>query len=90
MRCDACGSDVASVLRWNSEDGWRCNMCGQVPITSSKDAYFRAPYFEQHFADDKHPHGQFVESKEHKAQIMRTLGIREGGDLRHGSRSTLR
>jgi hypothetical protein len=61
-----------------------------VPITSSKDAYFREPYFEQHFADEKHPYGQVVKSKEHKASLMKDLGIREGGDLRHGSRSTLR
>lgn len=49
--------------------------------------YFRKPYFDPNLADDKAPHGRFVESKRHKAQIMKQLDIAECGDRKHGSRS---
>ncbi len=51
------------------------------------DVYFKGPGFEPHLADpDKSPKGNFVKSREHKAQMMRTLGVRETGDKVHGAR----
>jgi len=51
------------------------------------DVYFKAPGFESHLADpEKSPKGNFVRSREHKAMLMRTLGVREVGDKFHGAR----
>ncbi len=51
------------------------------------DVYFKGPGFESHLADaDKSPKGNFVRSREHKAVLMRELGVREVGDKVHGAR----
>lgn len=51
------------------------------------DVYFAGEGFEPHLADpEKSPKGNFVRSREHKAQLMREIGVRETGDRVHGAR----
>ncbi len=86
MVCDNCGN--VEAYRLSFRDGsCVCNKCGNPPTVTPGDAYFRRPYFDPQIADpDKSPKGTFIESKGHKAALMRQLGIRECGDRVHGSR----
>ena len=88
MTCGGCGNKDA--YRITSQGGSEhCNVCGGASISSFKfsDVYFKGPVFEPHLADpDKSPKGNFVTSREHKAALMRDLGVRETGDRVHGAR----
>ena len=92
MRCNRCGSDDSIRMRiiYDTETNRTheiCDRCGFRTSVCIPDTYFRTPYFDENLADEQHTHGQFIESKRHKAQIMRQLGIREAGDRIHGSRN---
>ena len=72
-----------------SAKGESCDKCGGVGMSPFKfsDVYFKAPGFEPHLADpEKSPKGNFVRSREHKAQLMREIGVKETGDKVHGAR----
>jgi hypothetical protein len=56
----------------------------------SPDVYFKEPYFDPNIASPNHPgheNGTFIESRMHKAMLMKKFDIREAGDARHGSRN---
>ena len=64
-----------------------CERCGKLPAFKFSDVFFKEPYFDQHIADpDKSPLGTHIESREHKAAVMRQYGLSERGDKFHGSR----
>lgn len=88
MKCGGCGNEDA--YRFSLVKGIeKCNACDPSGISSFKfsDVYFKGPGFEPHLADpDKSPKGNFVTSREHKAALMRDLGVRETGDRVHGAR----
>lgn len=91
MICEGCGSTHAVVTRAYVREGKLhevCNAvdCGNLTAPWIPDAYFRKPEIVEHLGDAGHPFGQMVESKRHKARIMREQGIREDGDRYHGSR----
>jgi len=51
--------------------------------------FFQKPYLDPHLIDPKDPkqhNGVWIESKRHKAEIMKKLGWREAGDRVHGGR----
>lgn len=65
----------------------QCDACGNLKTVSVPDVYFRKPYFDEHLSHPEHsPKGNFVESRGHKAALMRTLNVREVGDKVHGAR----
>lgn len=91
MRCLNCNSETHYVVyRYrNGRIVCGCNLCEQTLQLSATqpDVYFREPYFDEHLADKDNPHGQYINSKRHKARIMKDLRLKESGDKTHGSRN---
>jgi len=87
MTCERCGTDKAAVVRYDGSGVVGCDICANVPITSVPDAFFKEPYFDSNLANDKHPNGMVIRSKGHKKQVMKQLGVREGGDVVRGKRT---
>ena len=88
MNCDGCGNNEAHRISYTPA-GESCDKCGGGRLGTFRfsDVYFAGAGFEPHLADpDKSPKGNFVRSREHKAQLMRDLGVRETGDRVHGAR----
>jgi hypothetical protein len=87
MICTGCGNKRASRGSWSLGGAMTCDACGSASSFKFSDVYFRKPGFEPHLADpEKSPKGTFVRSREHKAMLMKTLGVREVGDKVHGAR----
>ena len=86
MECSGCGNKSAYRLSYSASKT-SCNRCGSSSGFKFSDVYFKGPYFDGHIADpNKSPDGTFFHSREHKAAIMKSIGISEVGDKRHGSR----
>lgn len=88
MTCSGCGAKDAYRVSYSSA-GEACDKCspGSMSTFRFSDVYFKGPGFEPHLADPDHsPKGNFVHSREHKAALMKGLGVREVGDKRHGAR----
>lgn len=67
-----------------------CNRCFDSSIPSNPDVYFKAPYWDESLSDFDSPNfvygkGTWVESKSHKAYLLKKLGLRESGDRVHGA-----
>ena len=81
-----CGNCNQRYTMWRKCNGIEsCDRCQDVRVRTC-DVYYKEPSFEEHLADAKHPQGQWVTSKSHKARLMREQGVRESGDRQHGSR----
>lgn len=89
MTCSGCGNQEAHHLSFNTAGECSCNACGsRAGSFKFSDVYFKGPGFESHLADpDKSPKGNFVNSREQKAMLMKQLGVREVGDKVHGARA---
>lgn len=97
MVCNGCGNEEAHKVRIRYDQGQEkdrnkertkietCDRCEDFTV-HTYDAYFREPSFEENLADSKHPQGQWVTSKGHKARLMREQGVKESGDRQHGAR----
>ena len=71
--------------------GETCNACAPSSMSSFRfsDVFFKKPGFEEHIAHpEKAPQGVYVRSREHKARLMRDLGLREVGDKVRGARDS--
>lgn len=89
MECSGCGNSDAYRISYTPK-GESCDKCGGVRLAAFRfsDVYFSGAGFEPHLAHpDTSPKGNFVRSREHKAQLMRDLGVRETGDRVHGARA---
>ena len=87
MLCDNCKNKFASRLSYRENGKCSCEKCGRVPAFKFSDVYFKEPYFDQHISDpDKSPLGNFIATREQKAQLMKKFGLGERGDKYHGSR----
>jgi len=79
----SCGNENATQWRkvYDAEGNSLecCETCGQVRTPAIPDVYFKEPYHDEHLADKLHPHGQYVESRRHKARLLKELGLREAG-----------
>lgn len=68
-------------------DGTRqesCDCCGRVIVSALPDVSCpTGGYFDENLADKDHPKGQFIRSKEHKAGVLRQLGLEEAGSNRN-------
>jgi len=91
MICDGCGFEHAASLRYTgtgNEQKCVCDECSPNALKAGiPDVYFNAPYFDENLGDEKHPQGQFIESKEHKKAIMKEQNLVEAGDRKHGARN---
>lgn len=95
--CEGCGNPDPWMRQSKQEKLSKrvyeeCNRCFDPSIPSHPDVYFRQPYYDPHLVDFDDPgfvpgKGTYVISKRHKAYLMKKLGVRENGDLRHGSRN---
>ena len=89
MRCNNCGKECSrSKTRYTKEGEKKeeCERCSQGLFNGVPDVYFRRPYFDEHLADAKNPHGHYIESRRHKAEVLKKLGLFEAGDRMHGGR----
>ena len=89
MVCEGCGNKDAHEWKFSSS-GQSCNACRPAASTFRfSDVFFQKPGFEPHLAHPDHsPKGNFVRSREHKAALMRELGVRETGDKVRGARDS--
>ena len=89
MTCPNCQQEVNRIMGLAKKTGmvYTCARCGQLPMLTIPDIYFRQPGIEEHLADAKNPEGTFITSKTHKAEVMKQLGLVESGDRFHGSRN---
>ena len=87
MDCSGCGNREAYRVSCSSA-GESCNACAPHQATFHfSDVFFQKPGFEEHIAHpEKAPQGVYVRSREHKAAVMRQLGLREVGDKVRGAR----
>lgn len=89
-RCHGCGNDKAWVINYKKESMTgkiyeECNQCFNPSISRNPDVYFREPYWDEHLLDWDDPSctnekGTWIRSKEHKAYVLKKLGIRERGN----------
>ncbi len=89
MVCNKCGNEKAFIMRYGPE-GESCDTCGNLHIPKFADVYFRQPYKDPHLIDVNRPEqkdGVWIQSKNHKKEVMKSLGVNERGDKRHGSRN---
>lgn len=90
MHCQGCNTDIAVCTNTRVVDSKlveTCNVCSRnYKIPGLPDVFFQRPYFDQNLGDERHPDGQYIESKQHKARIMREQGAVEAGDRKHGAR----
>lgn len=89
IKHSGCGNKEARALRihYDKKGNWcECDKCGLVNAGIA-DVYFDKPYFDEHLADSKHKEGQWINSKAHKAQVLREQGLVEAGDRFHGART---
>ena len=88
MECPSCHQD-AYTLKYKTREAKVvvvCNNCGGAKPPWVPDTFFKGPHFEEHLADQKNPQGVHVESRRHKAELMRSRGVHETGDKIHGAR----
>lgn len=88
MICTGCENRDAYRLSY-SASGERCNACAPSEMSSFRfsDVYFKGAGVEENLSHpEKSPQGIFVRSREHKAAVMRGLGLREVGDKIRGAR----
>ena len=90
MVCNGCQNKHAYRMSFSSS-GETCNACAPSTMSSFRfsDVFFQKPGFEPHLAHPENsPKGNFVHSREHKAALMRELGVKEVGDKVHGARDS--
>lgn len=89
MNCDSCKSEEAIRVSYSGGKE-SCDRCGSMPSFRFSDVFFSGksgPHFEPNLAEpNKSPLGSIVYSREHKARLMRELGVKESGDRVHGAR----
>lgn len=85
MTCTSCGNKSAYRMSFTPA-GEKCDKCGPASPFKFSDVFFKGEYFDPMLAHyKKSPNGTLIKSREHKASVMRELGVTECGDKRHGS-----
>ena len=88
MVCNGCGNSNATIWqlivtkKYGRQE--KCDKCGIVSSPVHSDVYWGGQHTNPNITDE---HGTpiFLESREHKARIMREKGIIEAGDKVHGA-----
>ncbi len=86
MECGNCGNKEAH--RWKvsfSKEGRHenCEGCGHVGTTWQPDVYFPGMHKDPNIVDNM-GNEILLESRQHKARLMRERGMREANDRLHG------
>ncbi len=97
MVCNGCGNSEAWAVHNKKENlsgkiYQECNKCFDQSIPENPDVYFRKPYWDEQLLDYDDPtmdptRGTFIRSKQHKAWLMKKLGVREAAYKTHGFRN---
>lgn len=88
MTCSGCGNKDAHRISYSAK-GESCNSCGASNNFKFSDVYFKGPGIEPNLADpNKTQMGTMIYSREHKARVMKELGVKESGDRVHGARGS--
>lgn len=97
MICDGCGNKEAWAVHHKKESMTgrvydECNKCFDPSIPQQPDVYFKEPYWDENLMDLDDPttdvnKGTFVRSRQHKAYLLKKLGLREAGDKIRGGRN---
>lgn len=97
MECRGCGNQEPWVVNHKKEAMTgkiydECNKCFDPSIPKNPDVYFKTPYWDEQLLDWDDPtcdnnKGTFIRSKEHKAYVLKKLGMREAGDRKRGFRN---
>ncbi len=97
MECRGCGNNEAWSVTTKKEAVtgniyYECNKCFDPSIPNNPDVYFKGPYWDEHLLDWDDPScnntkGTFIRSRQHKAYVLKKLGMREAGDRRRGYRN---
>lgn len=88
MKCGGCGNEEATHVRIRYTDNRErievCDRCGNLAGYALPDASCpNGGYFDENLADTDHRKGQWVRSKEHKAALLKQLGLEEAGSTRN-------
>ena len=89
MTCNWCGNDKAYRVRVRAMHE-SCDRCGDLPNLDFPDVSFTEPYLDPNLAHPDRQHevnGVWIESKRHKAMLMKEQNLREVGDRKHGARN---
>lgn len=89
MICPRCGNKAAYRMHF-SEAGQCCDRCGKLGSVTFHDVYFKAPYRDPNLVNPNRPQekdGVWVESRAHKASLLKEQGLREVGDKVRGARN---
>lgn len=96
MDCKGCGNSEAWAVHPKKEKLTgkvfeECNRCFDSSIPAFPDVYFREPYWDEYLCDYDDPsyspkRGTFIQSRAHKAYVLKKCGLREDGDARGGAR----
>ena len=82
-----CGNQNALRMRFYcNEKGTKgvCDICGDIQgLVTIPDIYFKGRYFDEHITDGKHRNGTWVESKRHKAKLLKDRNLMEAGDMKN-------
>ena len=88
MHCQVCNTDVAARIK-NVGGVWiGCDRCADLGVFHRPDVYFRKPYWDPNLGRLGKPeekNGVWVDSRNHKASLMKDKGVHEAGDRKHGS-----
>jgi hypothetical protein len=92
MMCAGCGNKAAFALRvrFTKEDGSveTCDVCGKVSAcaAATPDVYWPGRgHYDDNIVDQSTGKPIFLESRRHKAQLMKEQGMREANDSHRGA-----
>jgi hypothetical protein len=89
MECRACGNKEAYHVRTIYDEGqlWdSCNKCSQIGAgQSNPDVYWPGHEYKSENLCDTNGNPILLRSRQHKAQVMKELGVSEAGDRIHGA-----
>ena len=88
MICNGCGNKEALHVKICYTDKGEkielCEKCGKAGHITIPDVYYPGhPYFDENLADKDHRKGQMVNSKAHKAALLKKLNLVEAGDIKN-------
>ena len=90
MICVNCGNKCASRIRirFDKKIGKleECERCGTVGSAGVPDVYWPGHAYKSENITDRMGNPILLESRQHKANVMREQGISECGDRSHGTR----
>lgn len=85
----ACGNKVATKMRIRFDaKGMKhenCNHCGEVGSAYVPDVYWPGHAYTSENITDKMGNPILLESRQHKARVMKEQGMVEAGDRYHGT-----